>query len=118
MNIGAESAIYMEKSLTICHCQVDKLDCPNISNINHVNKGVVLSWQKIIRCGSQLIEIDTNIDIDYDHNKSNLSGYLDFSTGILNPIIGKIKMLEEYLTEIEFSYLGNNLQTIILCDII
>ena len=38
--------------------------------------------------------------------------------GILEPIIGKIEMSEEYLTEIELSYLGNNLQAIILCNII
>ena len=58
------------------------------------------------------------MDIDYDHHKFNSSGYLDSLTEILDPIIGKIEMLEEYLTKIKSSRFGNNPQAIILCDII
>ncbi len=42
MNIRAESATHMEESLTICYCQVDELDCPDIGDIDHVSKDVVL----------------------------------------------------------------------------
>ncbi len=41
MNIGAESTTHMKESLTICRCQVDKLDCPDIGNIDHVSKDIV-----------------------------------------------------------------------------
>ena len=118
MNIGVESTTYMEKSLTICHCQVDELDCPDISNIDHVSEDVILLWQEIIYRGGQPTEVDTNIDMDYDHHKSNFPGHPSSLTEILEPIIGKIEISEEYLTEIESSYLGDNLQAIILCDII
>ena len=43
MNIGAESATHIEKSHTICHCQIDELDRFNIGNIDHVSKDVILS---------------------------------------------------------------------------
>ncbi len=58
------------------------------------------------------------MDIDYDHHKSNPSSHPDSSMGILEPIIGEIEMLEEYLTKVESSRLGDNPQAIILCDII
>ena len=108
MNIGAESATYMEKSFTICCCQVDKLDRSDTGNIDHVSKDVVSLWQEIIRRSGQLIEVDTDINIDYNHHKSNLLGYPNSSTGILEPIIGKIEILEKHLTKIEFSCLGDN----------
>ena len=43
MNIEAESATHIEKSLIICYYQVDILDYPDIGNINHVNEDVVSS---------------------------------------------------------------------------
>ncbi len=58
------------------------------------------------------------MDMDYDHHESNLSSHPDSLIGVLKPIIGEIKMLEEHLTEVESSCLSNNLQAIILCDII
>ncbi len=118
MNIGAESATHMEESLTICRCQVDELDRSDIGDIDHVSEDVVLSWQEIIRCGGQPIEIDTDMDMDYDYYKFNPSSHSDSSTGILEPIIGKIEMSEEHLTEVESSRLGDNPQAIILCYII
>ncbi len=118
MNIRAESATYMKESLTIRCCQVDKLDCSDIGNIDHVSEDIVSSWQEIIRRGDQPTEIDSDMDIDYDHHKSNPSSHPDSLTGILEPIIGKIEMSEEHLTEVKSSRPGNNLQTIILCDII
>lgn len=42
INIGAESATHIEESLTICHCQVDILDCLDIGNIDHVNEDIIL----------------------------------------------------------------------------
>lgn len=51
MNIKAESTTYIEKSLTICCYQVDKLDCLDIKNIDHVKKNIILLYQKIIRHG-------------------------------------------------------------------
>ncbi len=108
----------MEKSLTICRCQMDELDRPDIGNINHVNKDIILSWQKIICHGSQPTEIHTDIDMDYDYYKSNPSSYPDSLTGILKPIIGEIEMSKEYLTKVESSCLGDNPQAIILCNII
>ncbi len=56
--------------------------------------------------------------MDYDHYESNPSSHSDSSTGILEPIIGKIEMSEEYLTKVESSRLGDNPQAIILCDLI
>ena len=56
--------------------------------------------------------------MDYNHHKFNSSGHPNFLTGILKSIIGKMEMLEEYLTKIKSSHLGNNLQAIILYDII
>ncbi len=91
MNIGAESATLMEESLTIRRCQVDELDRLDIGDIDHVSKNVVSSWQEIIRHSGQLTEIDTDMDMDYDYHKSNPSSHPDSSTGILEPIIGKIK---------------------------
>ena len=44
MNTEAESATHIEESLTICHYQIDKLDCPDISNIDHVSKDVISLW--------------------------------------------------------------------------
>ncbi len=58
------------------------------------------------------------MDMDYDHYKSNPLSHYDSSMGILEPIIGKIEMPEEYLTKVESSRLGDNPQAIILCDII
>lgn len=40
------------------------------------------------------------------------------TTGILEPIFDKIKMLEKFLTKIEKDRFGKNPQAIILCDII
>ena len=97
---------------------MDKLDFSDIGNIDHVSENVILLWQKIIHCGSQPTENDTNIDMDYNHHKFNLLGHPGSWMGILEPIIGKIEMLREYLTKIKSSRLGNNLQAIILCDII
>ncbi len=44
MNIGAESATHIEKSLTICPCQVDKHNRPDIGNIDYVSENIVLLW--------------------------------------------------------------------------
>ncbi len=118
MNIGAESATHMEESLIIHRCQVDELDRPDISDINHVSEDVLSLWQEIIRRSGQLTEIDIDMDMDYNHHESNLSSHPDSLMGILEPIIGKIKMSEEHLTEIESSRLSDNPQAIILCDII
>ena len=118
MNIGAESATHMEESLTICRYHLDELDHPNIGDIDHVNEDIISSWQEIIRRGGQSTEIDTDMDMDYDYYKSNPSSYPDFLTGILEPIIDEIEMLEEHLTKIKSSHHGDNLQVIILCDII
>lgn len=41
-NIEAEAATYIEKSSTICRCQINKLDCLNISNINYAGKDIIL----------------------------------------------------------------------------
>ncbi len=117
MNIGAESTTYMEEFLTICLCQVDELDCLDIGDIDHIREDVVSLRQDIIRRSDQLIEVDTDIDMDYDYHKSNLSSHPDSSTEILEPIIGKIEMLEEHLTEVKFNRLDNNPKAIILCDI-
>ncbi len=108
----------MKESFTICYCQVDELDHPDIDDIDHIREDIISSWQETIYCGYQPIEIDTNMDMDYNHHKSNLSGHPDSLMGILEPIIGEIKISEEHLTKIESSRLGNNLQAIILCDII
>lgn len=118
MNIKAASATHIEKSLSICYCQVDKLNCSDICNINHVSKNIVSSWQKIIHRDNQLIKADTNINIDYNYYKSNSLGHPNSLMGILEPIIRKIEMLEEHLTKIESSCFSNNPQSIILCDII
>ncbi len=118
MNIRAESATHIEESLTICRCQVDELNRPDIGDIDHISEDIVSSWQEIIRRGGQPTEIDINMDIDYDHYESNSSSHPDSLTGILEAIIGKIEMSEEHLTEVESSRLGDNLQAIILCDII
>ena len=42
MKIEAKSATQMEESLTICHCQVDKLDYLDIGDIDHISKDVIL----------------------------------------------------------------------------
>ena len=118
MNIKAKSATQMKKSLIICRYQVNKFDCPDISNINYISEDIVSLWYEIIYHGSQPTEIDTNMDMDYNHHKSNLSGYPNSSTGILEPIIGKIEISEKHLTKIKSSYLGDNPQAITLCDII
>lgn len=88
------------------------------AEIDHVSKDVVSSWQEIIHHSGQPTEVDTAIDINYNQHKSNLLGHSDSLTRILEPIIGKIKMLEEDLTKIESSRFGNNLQAIILYNII
>lgn len=88
LNIGAEFATHIEKSFTICHCQVDELNCPDIGDIDHVSKDVVLTWQEIIRRGGQPTEADIDMDMDYNHHESNSSDHLDSSTEILKPIIG------------------------------
>ncbi len=44
INIGAEFATHIEESLTICHCKIDELDCPDISDIDHVSEDVVSLW--------------------------------------------------------------------------
>lgn len=41
INIGAESVTYIDKSLTICRCQVDELDRPDIDDIDHISENVV-----------------------------------------------------------------------------
>ena len=41
MNIEAESTTYMEESLTICHHQINELNCLHIGNIYHVNNDIV-----------------------------------------------------------------------------
>ncbi len=43
MNIVAESATHIEESLTICRCQVDELDCPDISDIHFISEDVISS---------------------------------------------------------------------------
>ncbi len=108
LNIEAESATHMDESLTIRRCQVDELDCPDIGDIDHVSEDVVLSWQEIIRRNVQLTEIDIDMDMDYNHHESNPSSHPDFSTGILEPIIGEIEISEEHLTKVESSCLGDN----------
>ena len=62
VNIRAESVTYIKKSLTICCCQVDKLDCPDIGNIRHVREDVVSLRPEIIRRDGQTIEINKNMD--------------------------------------------------------
>lgn len=42
INIGAKFATHIKKSFTICHCQIDKFDCPDIGNINYVKKDIIL----------------------------------------------------------------------------
>lgn len=118
MNIGAKSATHIEESLTIYYCQVDELDHPDIGNIDHISKNVVSSWQEIIHRGSQLTEVDTDMNIEYDHHNFNSLGHPDSLTGILELIIGKIEMSEKQLIDLESSRLGNNPQAITLCDII
>ena len=115
-NIRAKSATSIEESLSIYCCQVNKLDRPDIGNIDHIKKDIVSSWQEIICRGGQLKEVDTNMD--HDQYKSDLSGYPDSLTRILKPIIDEIKMSEEYLTKIEYSHLSKNPQVIILYNII
>ncbi len=97
MNIRAKSAAHIEDSLTICRCQVDGLDCSNISNIDHVSKDLISLWQKIICCSSQPIEVDIDIDIDYNHHKSNSSSHPNSLMEILKLIISIIEMLEKHL---------------------
>ena len=87
---------------------MDKLDYPDIGNIDYVSKNIVSLWQEIICRGDQLTEIDTDMDMDFDHHKSNPSSYPDSLTGILESIIGEIEMLEEHLTEVESSRLADN----------
>lgn len=77
MNIEAESATHMKESITICHYQIDKLDCPDISDINHISKDIVSLWQKIIRYNGQSTKADTNKDMNYNHHKSNLLSHFD-----------------------------------------
>lgn len=84
MNIGAESATHMEESLTFRRCQVDKLDCPNIGNIDHISKCDILSWQEMLRRGGQPTEVNTDLNIDYNQQKSNSSGHPDSLIGILS----------------------------------
>ena len=43
MNIKAESSNHMEKSLTICYCQVDQFDCSYIGDIKQVNEDILSS---------------------------------------------------------------------------
>lgn len=62
MNIQAQSVTYIKESLTICHCQMDKLDHPKIGNIDDVSKKIVLLWQEIICHSGQPAEVDINID--------------------------------------------------------
>ncbi len=64
------------------------------------------------------MKIDTNMDMDYNHYKSNPLGHLDSLTRILKPIIGEIEIPEEYLTKVGFSHLSNSPQAIILYNII
>ncbi len=101
MNIGVESATYIEESLTVCRCHVDEIDRPDIDDIDHVNKDVISLWQEIICRGSQQTKVDTNMDMDYNHYESNLSGYPNSSMRILELISGKIEILEEYLTKVK-----------------
>ncbi len=97
---------------------MNKLDHSDIGNIAHVSEDIVSLWQKIIRCDGQPIEINIDIDMDYGHHKSNSSSHPDSLIEILELIIDKIKISEEYLTEVESNCLDNNLQAIILYDII
>ncbi len=97
---------------------MDELDCSDIGDIDHFNEDIVSSWQEIIRRGGQIIEIDINMDIDYDHHEFNPSSHPNSLTRILGLIIGEIEMSEEHLTEVGSSRLGNNSQAIILCNVI
>ncbi len=97
---------------------MDELDRPDIGYMDHVSEDVISLWQEIIRLGDQPTEIDINMDIDYDHHKSNLSSHPNSLTGILEPIIGEIKISEKHLTKVKSNHLGDNLQVIILYDII
>lgn len=47
-NIEAEFITHMEKFFIIYYCQVDKLDRPDISNINHIIEDIILWWQEIL----------------------------------------------------------------------
>ena len=49
------------------------------------------------------------MDIDYNYHKCNTSYYLNYLTGIFEPIISKIETSEEHLIKIESSHLGNNI---------
>ena len=66
-------------------------------------------WQEKICYGSQSAEIETKMDMDYDHYESNLSSHPNSLTGILKLLIGEIEMSKKYLTKIKSSYLGDNL---------
>ena len=116
MNIRAESATHIEESLLICCCQVAEIDCLDISNVDNVSEDIVLLWQEIIRRGNQLVKED--IDIDYVQDNSNSASHHNFFTRVLEPIIDEIEMLEQHLTEIEYSRLGKDPQIVILYDII
>ena len=116
INIGAESTTQMKESTTICRPQIDKLDCLDIGNIDHFGEDVISLWHEIIRRNGQLIKIDTHIN--HNQHKFNPLDYLNSLTEILESIIDKIEMFEEYLTKLKYNCLSKNLQAIILYNII
>lgn len=116
MNIRTESTTHIEESLIICHYQIDKFNLSDLDNINYISKDVVSLWQEIIHYDDQ--EAEEDVDMYYVQNESNLSWHHYSFTRILEPIIDEIEMLEEHLTKLEYNWLGQNPQAIILCDII
>lgn len=59
---------------------MDKLNFPDIGDIDYVSKDVVSLWQKIIRYNGQPTEVD--IDMNYNQHKSNLLGHLNSFIGL------------------------------------
>lgn len=112
MNIRAKSANHIKELLLIYYCQVAKYNCLDIGNIDNIGENIISLWQKIICPDDELLKKD--IDIDYNYDNSNISSPQNHSIGILEPIIDKIEMSEEYLTKIKYNRLNKNSQAVIL----
>ncbi len=97
---------------------MDELDRPDIGNIDHIGENVILLWQEIICHDGQPIKVDSDMDMDYDHHKSNSSGHLDSSMGILEPIMDKIEILEKIFNQSSIQPPWQKSKAIILYDII
>lgn len=86
---------------------MNKLNCSDIGNINHISEDIISLWQKIIHYDGQPTKIDP--DMNYNQHKSNSLSYFNLLIGILKPIIDKIKISKEYLIKVEYSHLSKNL---------